>query len=166
MSNSYKCADGKWFYTGLFQTERFWPDFCKALGVEALEKDPRYDTTEKRAAKFGELTAMFDKIFATKTRAEWFEIFKRFPDFIYDPIQSIPELCVDTQMLENDFIVDVPHPVLGAVKMLNVPLSLSETPGSIRSVAPEHGQHTEEVLREICGYSWDKIVELKEKEVI
>jgi formyl-CoA transferase len=166
MNNSFQCADGKWFVILLNQTERFWPSFCEALGIEALAKDARFDTAEKRASKCAELTSMFDKIFATKTLAEWFEIFKGYPDFVYEAIKSIRELATDPQMLENNYIVDVPDRDLGTLKMLNIPFTLSETPGSIRSVAPELGQHTEEVLQEVCGYSWEKIAELREKEVI
>ncbi len=166
LSNSYQCADGKWFLLTLFQQDKLWPDFCKALGIEALEKDPRFDTAQTRNANTRELTTMCEKIFATKTLAEWFEIFKNYPDLQYEAIQSIGDLATDPQMLANNYIVDVPDPSLGSVKLLNIPFGLSETPGSIRSVSPELGQHTEEVLTEICGFSWDKIAELKEKEVI
>jgi crotonobetainyl-CoA:carnitine CoA-transferase CaiB-like acyl-CoA transferase len=69
-------------------------------------------------------------------------------------------------MVQNKYIIDVPVPNVGNVKMLNVPYKLSETPGSVRCAAPELGQHTEEVLHELCGYSWDKITELRKKEVI
>jgi crotonobetainyl-CoA:carnitine CoA-transferase CaiB-like acyl-CoA transferase len=45
-------------------------------------------------------------------------------------------------------------------------MQLSKTPGSIKCEAPEFGQHTEEILTEIGGYTWEEISELKEKEVI
>jgi CoA:oxalate CoA-transferase len=143
-SNSFRAADGKWFFLSLPQPQRFWPDFCKATGLEHLEHDPRYDTMEKRAIRNQELIALFDEVFARKTRAEWFETFKKFPDFMYDPIQSAGELTKDPNMLDNKYIVDVDHPTLGSIKLLGIPFHLSETPGSIRSVTPEHGQHTEE----------------------
>ncbi len=162
--NSYRGSDGKWFQLNLVRHDD-WPPFCKAVGIDALEKDPRFDTVDNRFANFVELTKILEEVFATKTRAEWFEILNS-QSFQYESIQSIADLTTDPQMLENHHIVDVPYPGLGSVKMLNVPIALSETPGSIRSIAPEHGQHTEEVFSEILGYSWDKIADLKEKEVM
>ena len=50
--------------------------------------------------------------------------------------------------------------------MLGVPVALSETPGSIRRVAPELGEHTEEVLLDVLGWDWDRIGALREKKVI
>lgn len=54
------------------------------------------------------------------------------------------------QMLDNEFIVSVEHPSLsGAVKMLGIPVRLSETPGAIHHTALQLGEHTEAVLREM-----------------
>ena len=50
--------------------------------------------------------------------------------------------------------------------MVGVPVALSETPGNIRRVAPELGEHTEEILTEVLGWDWDKVGELREKKVI
>ena len=50
--------------------------------------------------------------------------------------------------------------------MLGMPVRLSETPGSVREPAPEFGQHSEEILLDLLGYDWDRISELRKKEVI
>ncbi|MFA4835189.1 MAG: CoA transferase [Dehalococcoidia bacterium] len=166
MSNFYQCSDGKWLYLNLHQPDRFWSDCCKALGIEELEKDPRFDTTEKRVANSKEVISIFGKAFAARTRSEWLKVFRDYPNFQYEPVQSASDLPADPQIIENNYIVDVDHPVLGSIKMVGLPVLLSQTPAAIKTVAPEHGQHTEEVLLEICGYSWDKIAELKNKKVI
>jgi len=49
---------------------------------------------------------------------------------------------------------------------ISFPVRLSKTPGAIRAVAPEHGQHTEEILAELLGYGWDRIAKLREDGVI
>ena len=166
MSNLYQCSDGKWFYLNLLYPDRFWGDCCKALGIEEIEKDPRFDTTEKRALNNKALIAIFDRVFAAKTRSQWFEVFRGYPDFQYEAVQSIHDLPTDPQMIDNNYIVDVDHPVLGSTKMVGLPVLLSETPAAIRTLAPEHGEHTEEVLLQVCGYSWNEIAELKDKKVI
>jgi len=50
--------------------------------------------------------------------------------------------------------------------VVGIPVRLSETPGAVRLPAPEFGQHTEELLSQLLGYSWDQIAALKDQEVI
>jgi len=66
----------------------------------------------------------------------------------------------------NEYVTDFNHPVFGKSKVLGIPVKFSKTPGQITREAPEFGQHTEEILTEVLGYSWDDITKLKEAEVI
>jgi crotonobetainyl-CoA:carnitine CoA-transferase CaiB-like acyl-CoA transferase len=166
LHNLYRCADGKWLFMGLSQPERFWPDFCRALGIEDLEKDPRFESMDKRHENSKELVAILDERFATRTSSEWVRHLSQFSDFIFEPVNTLSDLVSDPQVLANDYIVEFPHPSRGPTKMLGVPVRLSRTPGSIRLPAPEFGQHTEEVLLEVCGYTWKEISEMKDQEVI
>ena len=50
--------------------------------------------------------------------------------------------------------------------MLNLPVAFSESPSEIRGGAPEFGQHTEQVLVEEIGYTWEQLGALRENEVI
>lgn len=165
LANHYKCKDGKWLFFALTQSDRYWPSFCNALGIEHLEKDIRFAIASKRAENRGELISILDKVFATKTCAEWEEILAK-GDFVYSRIQSVSDLATDEQILANDYIVDYDHPALGRVKVIGFPVAYSKTPASIRMPSPLFGQHTEEVLMEVGGYSWEEIEELKDKEVI
>ncbi len=69
-------------------------------------------------------------------------------------------------MIANDYIAEVEHPTCGTTKNVGIPIGLSETPASIRSVAPQFGQHTEEVLSEVLGYDWEHIGALREDGVL
>ncbi len=166
LMNFYRCKDDKWLFLSLMQADRHWGNFCRAIGRPDLENDPRFDTSENRKDNRGEIISIMDKVFATKTCQEWVSIFQEFRDFIYEPVNSVTDLPDDPQVLANNYIVDFPHPTLGNIKMINVPVTYSETPGGIRLPAPECGQHTEEVLTEICGYSWEEVAGLREAEVI
>ena len=164
--NHYRCKDGKWIALAHLQPDRYWGALCKALGIEELEKDPRFENMEARERHARELIEILDRVFAEKTSDEWKKILREKGDFIFEVIQSVSDLKDDPQALENEYIIDYSHPVLGDIKLVGLPFRFSETPGKVRNPAPEFGEHTEEVLINICGYSWDDIERLKAKEVI
>lgn len=63
-------------------------------------------------------------------------------------------------------IKEVEHPVCGTIKMVNTPFKFSESTPGIRSAPPTLGQHTDEVLEEMCGMSRSEIEELKSKKIV
>jgi len=162
--NHYKTGDDKWFILAHLQPDRYWPNLCRALGKPELEDDPRFNSIEARGKNRKELITLMDDTFATKTREEWFEIFKK-EGLIYTPIQTPTEVINDPQSVANDYVVWVDHPLLGKTKMVGFPWDFSQTPASVRREAPEFGQHTEEILLEL-GYSWEDITRLKDEKVI
>jgi formyl-CoA transferase len=164
--NHYLCADNRWLSLACLQSDRYWPDFCKVLGIESLEKDPKFVDMFYREENCEELIEILDKIFLTKKREEWMEALLDGGEFIFSPINTIPDLASDPQVLESEYIVDFDHPVYGSIKVLGFPVWMSKTPAKVRCAAPELGQHTEEVLMEICGYDWDQIGELKDQKII
>jgi crotonobetainyl-CoA:carnitine CoA-transferase CaiB-like acyl-CoA transferase len=87
-------------------------------------------------------------------------------DFIYTIVNSVNDLPDDPQMLANEYVVDYDHPAWGPIKVVGSPLILSRTPADPRGVAPEFGEHTEQVLIDLLGYSWDEVARLKEAQVI
>jgi crotonobetainyl-CoA:carnitine CoA-transferase CaiB-like acyl-CoA transferase len=113
-----------------------------------------------------ELIATLDKIFASKPREEWIQLLKTGGDFIYTVINTINDLPEDQQMLANDYIVDYDHPGWGPTKIVGSPITLSKTPANPKAPAPEFGEHTEQILIDMLGYSWEDIASLREEEVI
>ncbi|MCS5637937.1 MAG: CoA transferase, partial [Myxococcota bacterium] len=87
-------------------------------------------------------------------------------DLIFTIVNSVADLPDDPQVKANGYIAEVDHPQHGPTDMVGVPVALSETPGNIRRVAPELGEHTEEILTDVLGWDWDKVGELREKKVI
>jgi crotonobetainyl-CoA:carnitine CoA-transferase CaiB-like acyl-CoA transferase len=63
-------------------------------------------------------------------------------------------------------VVDYEHPGLGPMKLVGFPVKFSETPAEPRGHAPELGEHTETLLTEMLGYSWEDVARLKESGVI
>ncbi|MBI3249845.1 MAG: CoA transferase [Deltaproteobacteria bacterium] len=164
--NHYKCGDGKWICLAMIQADRYWPDFCKTLNIQHLEKDPKFATMTIRGKNSAEIIAVIDQVFASKPREEWMQLLKQGGDFIYTIVNTVNDLPDDPQMLANDYVVEYDHPSWGPSKVVGVPVRLSKTPGDPRGVAPEFGEHTEQVLIDLLGYSWEDIGRLKEQEVI
>jgi crotonobetainyl-CoA:carnitine CoA-transferase CaiB-like acyl-CoA transferase len=166
LANQYRCRDGKWIFFANIQSDRYWPTFCRAVGIEELEKDPRFDTARHRGENCEELISLLDGIFATRTCDEWIEILKRAGDLVFSPVQRISDLPQDPQVIANEYITEFDHPTLGRIKDIGFPVTFSKTPASVRLPAPECGQHTEEVLLEVGGYTWEEIERLRDEEVI
>ncbi len=81
-------------------------------------------------------------------------------------MNSISDLPQDPQVLTNRYIVDYDHPALGKTQVVGLPVMLSKTPGDPCGYAPELGEHTEAILTEMLGYSWDEIAELRKTGVL
>jgi len=165
MFNIYQAKDGRWFmFAMLFLPDRLWPPFCRALGIEHLEHDHRFETTEKRAEHCKELISIIGEIIASKTSKEWAPIFDKH-GLIWAYVHTIKSAIEDPQTEANQFVVEVEHPELGKIKMVNSPVAFSQTPSSPSMPPPLLGQHTENILLEL-GYNWDDIITLKDKGVI
>lgn len=165
--NHYRCQDDLWIALAMLQPDRYWADFTRIIGHPALAEDPRFDCMANRSAHTEECIALIDEAFATRPRAEWLQRIKEDgADLIYTIVNSVDDLPSDPQVRANNYITEVDHPQHGPTEMLGVPVALSETPGSIRRVAPELGEHTEEILLDVLGWDWERIGELREKKAI
>lgn len=164
--NHYRCGDDKWLCLAMIQADRYWSDFCKAVGVAELEHDPRFATMKDRGKNSAALIRVLDERFAAKSRDEWMATLKEGGDFIYTVVNTVNDLPDDPQMLENEYVVPYEHPAWGPTQVVGVPVRFSKTPGDARAAAPEFGEHTEQILIDQLGYSWEDISRLKEEEVI
>lgn len=164
--NHYKCQDDKWICLAMPQADRYWSDFCTTMGIPELEKDERFATMRVRGKNAEVLIAILDQRFASKPRDEWMRVLKAGGDFIYTVVNSIDDLPNDPQALANDYIVNYDHPAWGPIQVAGSPLVLSKTPANPKAPAPEFGEHTEQILIDMLGYSWEDVARLKEAEVI
>ncbi|MFC1913995.1 CaiB/BaiF CoA transferase family protein [Chloroflexota bacterium] len=163
--NVYKCKDDRWICLGMLASERYWPQFCKAIDQENLQTAPKFHDRASREKNCQELIAILDQIFLQKTADEWLAIMDK-EDLVCGRVQTFMDLATDEQALANDYIIEVDHPVLGHIKFPGIPITFSETPMKFLSFAPEFGQHTEEILSELCGYTWEQMDEMRSEHII
>jgi crotonobetainyl-CoA:carnitine CoA-transferase CaiB-like acyl-CoA transferase len=161
--NSYQDSEGRWFWLLGLEGDRHWPALVRAVERPDLAEDPRYSSLAVRIQNAGELIALFDGIFASRTLARWAEAFDR-EDVWWAPVQTTEEVLTDPQAEAAGAFVEAPVPE-GTARVLASPVDFSVTPWEVRAPFPELGQHTEEVLLEL-GYEWEAIIAMKEAGVI
>jgi len=127
-----------------------WPLFCAAIDHPELIDDERYTSGWLRTKNYDELIPILNETMAQKTTKEWVDVMGEF-GLPCGPVQDIEQVANDPQMTERQMFVDVPHPVLGSVKMAGNPMKLSRTPVEPKGAPPVLGEHSEEILREING---------------
>jgi CoA:oxalate CoA-transferase len=164
--NHYRCQDDRWICLGMLQPDRYWADFCRTIGRPELATDERFVDLRVRAANSGAAVEILDAVFATKPRDEWIQLLRAGGDFIFTIVNSVDELPDDPQVLANEYVVNLEHPRFGQTRTVGIPVRLRETPGRVQSAAPEFGQHTEEILTELLGYTWEQVAQLKDRKVI
>lgn len=164
--NSYRCADGEWLYLCMPPADFYWRCLSQAAGLEYLEQDQRFSTLNARIENHKELVLILDRVFATRTRAQWTAAFCQDPDLIWSPVNRMSDLLEDPQVVENGYILEYEHPVCGRTNVLGCPVSFAGADVRPPGPAPELGEHTEEVLIEVAGYTREEIAGLRETGVI
>jgi crotonobetainyl-CoA:carnitine CoA-transferase CaiB-like acyl-CoA transferase len=162
--NNYCDSEGNFFWIVGLEGERHWPPLARAVGHPEWIEDPRYKDPKDRAQNAAGLIEELDTIFATKTRAEWGEIFDAEQDLWWAPVNSIADVIADPQVAAAGGFVEVPD---GETTTLlpATPVDFGGTPWAPRSMAPEHGEHTEEILNQI-GRSSADIETLRNKGIV
>ncbi len=164
LANSFQTKDNRWIIPYYLDVGVYWERFCRAIGHEEIEKDPRFDTAAARQQNNVALIDIIDEAFAQKTLAEWQSLLTELGIY-YVVVQKSPEVIKDPQAIANKFFETFQLPVYGAVDYVSSPIKFTETPVKLRTPAPELGQHNEEIL-DLLGYSRDDLAELRKKQVI
>lgn len=142
--NNYQDREGRWFWLIGLEGERHWPDVCRAVDRPEWIDDERFATAAARREHVAELIPLLDERFATRTRDEWGVAFDR-EDVWWAPVQTPEELLADPQAWAGGGFVEVPEGP-STVTMISSPVDFAGTPGAPRSMPPELGEHTDEIL--------------------
>ena len=138
-----------------------WAVLCKAIGRPDLVDDPRFHDNNARVANRAALRELLDKAFASRDADDWLAEFRN-AGLPCGPINTIPEVFAHPQAEARELVLETEHPTAGTVRMPGFPYKFSETPAAVRYPPPKLGQHTEEVLVQILGYTAEKIEALRQ----
>jgi len=142
-----------------------WANFCRAVGREAWETDPRFATNPARLENRIELVGLLNELFSTRSVGDWIQLCER-AGLPVGPINSMQAALSDPQVLARGMVMEVPHPTEGGVPLLRSPLNIPTAPSQVRYAPPTLGQHTAEILSDLLGYDAQEIEGLRESEVV
>ncbi len=160
---TYLTKDGRYIQLMMLQLDRFYPEAMQTFGVPELITDPRFADAASRYENRVALIEILDEVFAKRTLAQWREALARLSG-AWSVVQTPGELCLDPAVTANGYIART-------TTMGGTPYALPTNPvqfdeqAVVPPGAPEHGQHTEEVLMD-AGLSWDAIEKYKESGAI
>jgi len=145
---AFVAGDDKPFVIHLSSPPKFWEGLCRVVGRDDWIDDPRFKTKADRRKNYDDLEAMLSQIFKTQPRQHWLDALLE-ADVPSAPIYSLDEALADPQVQHLGMIKEVPHPKVGSVKLIGGGVFLSDTPTDIKTPAPLHGEHTDEILARI-----------------
>jgi crotonobetainyl-CoA:carnitine CoA-transferase CaiB-like acyl-CoA transferase len=150
LMNSYRAADGRWFFFTGLEADRHIGPICRALGREDLLSDPRFaDAGAIRKNRTG-VIAILDEVIAAQPLNVWAERFDR-EGVWWAPAQGPAEVLEDPQLAANNGFLELRNEPDGPPgKSVNGPVSFSDLPIRPAAPAPRLGEHSEAVLAELA----------------
>ena len=142
-----------------------WQKLCQVLDHAEWATDPRFTTNPARVQHREVLVPLLQEVFSTQDVAFWLHKIAAV-EVPCGPVQELDQVFADEQVVARDMIWAVPHPTAGEIRLVGSPLKLSETPTACRSHPPLLGEHTEEVLTFLLGYSPDEVRRLRAEKAI
>jgi crotonobetainyl-CoA:carnitine CoA-transferase CaiB-like acyl-CoA transferase len=135
-----------------------WRRFCTVAG---LDRDERFETNRQRVMRYDELRPILTECIRRHARQHWIDLLTK-AGVPCGSVRDLKEVFTDPQLEARQMIARAEHATLGAIRLLGLPIKLSQTPGSIRTAPPTLGQHTDAVLQKDLGLSAAEISALRE----
>jgi formyl-CoA transferase len=159
----FQASDG--YLTVGVANNSLWTRFCQAIGRPELAADARFDTESKRVERRDVLVPLLEGIFRTAPATDWLARLER-AGVPAGKIKSVGEALESEHLRVRGAIVTVNHPTAGRMRMVGPPIRLHGTPAEATTPAPLLGEHTDEVLAKLLGYSSEAIAELRASGVV
>jgi crotonobetainyl-CoA:carnitine CoA-transferase CaiB-like acyl-CoA transferase len=140
-------------------SERLWSAFCRAIGREDLEGDPRFASNARRVENRHALEEVLHAVFRERDMTEWIEGL-RAAGIPCSPVKTFAEVADDAQTALRNMFPTVDCPVVGKHRVTGPAVKLSETPGRVGAPAPALGEHTPMVLSDLLGIDADDVERL------
>jgi formyl-CoA transferase/CoA:oxalate CoA-transferase len=138
-----------------------WRGFCRAIGLDALGDDPRFATNRQRVLGYDLVIPPIAERLRTRPRAEWIRVLTE-AGVPCGAVRNMGEVMADPQLAAREMIEEVEHATLGTLRVLGIPVKLSETPGAIRRAPPTLGEHTDAILTGELGFTSEEVAAMRD----
>jgi formyl-CoA transferase len=146
-------------YTYFITQAPVWEPICDLIGKPEWKTDPNYATPPARLPRLKEIFATIEAWTMTKTKFEVMNICNQH-DIPVGPILSMKEIAEDESLRKTGTVVEVDHPARGKYLTVGNPVKMSDSITEVKR-SPLLGEHTEEILKDVLGYSDGEIAEIK-----
>ncbi|MEO9874200.1 MAG: formyl-CoA transferase [Anderseniella sp.] len=146
-------------YTYFITQAAVWEKVCDTIGEPEWKTDPGYATPPARLDKLEQIFERIEQWTKTKSKFEVMEICNP-QDIPVGPILSMKEIAEEPSLRETETVVEVDHPERGSYLTVGMPVKLSESPAEVKR-SPLLGEHTEEILTQVLGYSADEVDQIR-----
>jgi crotonobetainyl-CoA:carnitine CoA-transferase CaiB-like acyl-CoA transferase len=158
LTGAYRTADGRFVQLSMLQPTRYWPEFCRLMGLEQYAGDPRFDSLEAMAEHseaahdivadtIGKLSFAECKALLRRGTGQW------------APVQDAWEMAHDEDLTANGRIANIVDAEGNPQQLVASPVKFDDDPAALER-APQFAEHTDDVLREL-GVDDDQLIELK-----
>ena len=158
LTGAYRTSDGRFVQLSMLQPTRYWPEFCRLMGLHDLAEDPRFISIEAMAEHsdiaqqivedaIGNLTFAECQTLLRKGRGQW------------APVQDAWEIANDEALTANGRIAEIVDAEGHPQKLVASPVKFDDDRANLAR-APQFAEHTDDVLREL-GIDDDRLIELK-----
>jgi len=154
-------ARDRWFALAA-ANDRQWAALCAAIGRPELKDDPRFASNGARVSNRHVLHAALEETFTTRDADEWLAVLQQ-AGLPCGPINTVPDVFAHPQVQAREGVLTTEHPTAGTLRLPGFPYKMSGTPAQVRRPPPRLGEHTEEVLSDLLGYSADEVAALREE---
>ena len=152
----FKTRDG---HVNIAPTPQMWERFCKAMGRQQWVDNPDYATPRARLTNRDHLNGLIEEVTTELTTTAVVDRMNA-AGIPCGPIYTIDQMFADPQVKHLGIAQTVQSPALGEISLVGQPFTMSRTPSSLATSAPEHGEHTDEILGEL-GFEADEIMRFK-----
>lgn len=139
--------------------------FCQAAGCQHLADDPRFATNPERVRNRDLLIPQLREVFQKRTSQVWIALIYEI-DIPGGPINTLDQVFAHPQLTAREILTEVSHPTAGTVKLVRSPMNLKRTPPQIRYAPPLLGEHTDQILKLVLGFSQGDVEDLHSRGIV
>ena len=161
----YECFQTKDGFVNIAVTnQKQWENLCEALGFPEIAHDDRFETMKARLSNYGILRPMIERVVSMMSRTEVIKAMSEV-GIPAGPINTVGEILEDPHIHARQMIAELTHPQYGPLRVLGIPVKLSDTPGIVENAPPMFGEHNREVLQKL-GFTEKELAELENAGVL